>query len=102
MAHGAGDPWTLEAETSAEPALRVVIADDDVLLRSGVASLLSGSGFEVVGEAGDAAELLALVPVSRRRHPSLPGGDDAPPVSVVASPQFAGFGVAPVSHPRRT
>ena len=61
MAHGAGDPWTLEAETSAEPALRVVIADDDVLLRSGVASLLSGSGFEVVGEAGDAAELLALV-----------------------------------------
>ena len=52
---------TSEAETSAEPALRVVIADDDVLLRSGVASLLSGSGFEVVGEAGDAAELLALV-----------------------------------------
>ena len=52
---------TTEAETSAEPALRVVIADDDVLLRAGVASLLSRSGFDVVAEAGDAVELLALV-----------------------------------------
>ncbi|OBH01457.1 DNA-binding response regulator [Mycobacterium sp. E136] len=42
-------------------ALRVVIADDDVLLREGVASLLQRSDFEVSGQAGDAAELLDLV-----------------------------------------
>jgi DNA-binding NarL/FixJ family response regulator len=42
---------------------RVVLADDDVLLREGLASLLDRSGFEVVGQAGDGAELLALVRV---------------------------------------
>jgi DNA-binding NarL/FixJ family response regulator len=42
-------------------AVRVVIADDDVLLREGLASLLGRSGFEVIGQAGDATELLALV-----------------------------------------
>jgi DNA-binding NarL/FixJ family response regulator len=39
----------------------VVLAEDDVLLREGLASLLGRSGFEVVGQAGDAGELLALV-----------------------------------------
>jgi serine/threonine-protein kinase PknK len=42
-------------------APRVVLADDDVLLREGLASLLDRSGFEVVGQAGDGAGLLALV-----------------------------------------
>src|SRR5215211_2813101 len=42
-------------------AWRVAIANDDVLLREGLASLLERSGFEVVGKAGDATELLALV-----------------------------------------
>jgi DNA-binding NarL/FixJ family response regulator len=41
--------------------LRVVIAEDDVLLREGLASLLERSGFQVVGQAGDAARLLELV-----------------------------------------
>jgi DNA-binding NarL/FixJ family response regulator len=40
---------------------RVVVADDDVLLREGVVSVLERSGFEVVGQAGDADELLGLV-----------------------------------------
>jgi DNA-binding NarL/FixJ family response regulator len=40
---------------------RVVVADDDVLLREGLASLLAHSGLEVVGQAGDGIELLALV-----------------------------------------
>jgi DNA-binding NarL/FixJ family response regulator len=44
-----------------EHAARVVVADDDVLLREGLASLLQRSGFDVVGQAGDGAELLALV-----------------------------------------
>jgi DNA-binding NarL/FixJ family response regulator len=39
----------------------LVIADDDVLLREGLASLLEGSGFKVVGRVGDATELLAMV-----------------------------------------
>ena len=40
---------------------RVVLAEDDVLLREGLASLLARSGFQVVGQAGDAAGLLKLV-----------------------------------------
>jgi serine/threonine-protein kinase PknK len=41
--------------------LRVVLAEDDILLRAGLASLLDRSGFEVVGQAGDGAQLLPLV-----------------------------------------
>jgi serine/threonine-protein kinase PknK len=40
---------------------RVVVADDDVLLREGLASLLGRSGFEVVGQTGDSREVLGLV-----------------------------------------
>jgi DNA-binding NarL/FixJ family response regulator len=39
----------------------VVLADDDVLLRESLASPLDRSGLEVVGQAGDAAELMDLV-----------------------------------------
>src|SRR5580704_958973 len=39
---------------------RVVLAEDDVLLREGLASLLERSGYEVVGQAGDGTRLLAL------------------------------------------
>jgi DNA-binding NarL/FixJ family response regulator len=39
----------------------VVVADDDVLLREGLASLLDRSGFQVVGKAADGTELLELV-----------------------------------------
>jgi DNA-binding NarL/FixJ family response regulator len=41
--------------------LRVILADDDVLLREGIASLLERSGFEVVGQAGESSELVELV-----------------------------------------
>jgi DNA-binding NarL/FixJ family response regulator len=41
--------------------VRVVIADDSVLLREGVASLLEDAGFEVVGQAGDSDDLLLKV-----------------------------------------
>ena len=40
---------------------RIALADDDVLLREGLTRLLEGSGFVVVGQAGDADELLELV-----------------------------------------
>jgi DNA-binding NarL/FixJ family response regulator len=42
-------------------ALQVVVADDDVLLREGLASLLERSGFDVIGKAADATELLTIV-----------------------------------------
>ena len=41
--------------------IRVVLADDSVLLREGIARLLEDVGFEVVGQAGDADELLRKV-----------------------------------------
>jgi DNA-binding NarL/FixJ family response regulator len=47
---------------------RIVLADDDTLLREGIASLLRGAGFDVVGQARDANELLTLV---RHQHPDL-------------------------------
>jgi DNA-binding NarL/FixJ family response regulator len=47
---------------------RVVLADDEVLLREGLAGLLERSGFEVVGQGGDGPELIALV---REHRPEL-------------------------------
>jgi DNA-binding NarL/FixJ family response regulator len=52
----------------ADDMLRVVIADDDVLLREGLTSLLEQSGFQVVGQADDASALLDLV---RAHEPDL-------------------------------
>ncbi|SHW52468.1 Putative two-component system response regulator, LuxR family [Mycobacteroides abscessus subsp. abscessus] len=49
-------------------AIRVLVADDDTLLREGVASVLEKAGFEVVGRAGDATALLELV---RTESPNL-------------------------------
>jgi DNA-binding NarL/FixJ family response regulator len=53
---------------SAMSGLRVVLAEDDILLREGLASLLERSGFEVVGQAGSGTQLLALV---RQQAPEL-------------------------------
>jgi DNA-binding NarL/FixJ family response regulator len=41
--------------------MRIVIAEDTVLLREGLAGLLEDAGHQVVGKAGDADTLLALV-----------------------------------------
>ena len=41
--------------------MRVVVADDSVLLREGVVHLLKEAGFDVVGQAGNAEELLLKV-----------------------------------------
>ena len=45
--------------------MRVVVADDSVLFREGLAQLLEGSGFEVVGRAGDRKQVLASVLAQR-------------------------------------
>ena len=47
--------------TAGESRMRVVIADDSVLLREGITRLLEESGFDVAGQAGDAEDLLRKV-----------------------------------------
>jgi DNA-binding NarL/FixJ family response regulator len=42
-------------------ALRVVVAEDSMLLRAGIVRVLEGTGFAVAGEAQDAVELLEMV-----------------------------------------
>jgi DNA-binding NarL/FixJ family response regulator len=49
-------------------AKRVVLAEDDVLLREGLAGLLERSSFEVVGQCGNPSELIELV---REHRPDL-------------------------------
>jgi DNA-binding NarL/FixJ family response regulator len=44
---------------------RVVLAEDDVLLREGLASLLESSGYAVLGQAGDGGRLLSLTRAGR-------------------------------------
>jgi DNA-binding NarL/FixJ family response regulator len=58
---GSADSAPTEESDSPSSALRVIVADDDVLLREGLASLLVRSGFDVVGRAGNGTEALALV-----------------------------------------
>jgi DNA-binding NarL/FixJ family response regulator len=52
-------------ESGETTPLRVVIADDDVLLREGLASLMERSGLKVVGQAGDGTGLRSLVRETR-------------------------------------
>jgi len=59
--------------------VRVVIAEDTVLLREGLAGLLEDAGHEVVGRAGDADTLLALV------------GEHAPDLAIVDVRMPPGF-----------
>ncbi len=62
------DAMSVEEMSVDRAVRRVVVADDDVLLRAGLAGLLERSGFEIAGQAGDAEELLAVV---RRELPDL-------------------------------
>src|SRR6478609_3714734 len=57
-ARGSSPVRTPKAQAS---RVRVVLAEDDLLLREGLASLLERSGFDVVGQAGDGTQLLAIV-----------------------------------------
>jgi len=45
--------------------LRIVLADDSVLLREGIARLLEDAGFEIVAQSGSADDLLRHVPMHR-------------------------------------
>jgi serine/threonine-protein kinase PknK len=50
---------------SGRTGLRVVLAEDDVLLREGLVSLLERSGYDVAGQVGDGTQLLALARETR-------------------------------------
>ena len=76
---GAGG--SLEEE---QARMRVVLADDSILLREGIARLLAEAGFEVVGQASTADELVRMV------------GSDTPNVAVVdirMPPDFTDEGI---------
>jgi len=73
--------------------LRVVIADDDVLLREGVCAVLTQAGFEVAGQAGSADELIELV---HERPP------DLAIVDIRMPPYHEGGGLQAAHEIRRT
>lgn len=66
----------------------MVVADDDVLMREGLARLLEDAGYEVVGQAGDGSQLLGLV---REDQPDLAIG------GIFAGSNVDGAGIAPAS-----
>jgi DNA-binding NarL/FixJ family response regulator len=57
-----------ERPVSAVPSPRVIVADDDILLREGVASLLTRAGLDVIGQAGDGPTVLSQ---ARALHPDV-------------------------------
>jgi len=84
--------------------MRLVIADDEALLREGLARMLEDSGFEVVGRCGDAEALLRMV---EDRRPDVaivdirmpPGhGDDGLVAAQEIRRRFPDVGVLVLSH----
>ena len=59
------DPVTAGAAARAQVRLRVVIAEDTMLLREGLRRVLTDAGLDVAGTAGDADQLLQLVEALR-------------------------------------
>lgn len=78
---------------STRSALRIVVADDNALLREGIASLLTEAGHEVVGRSGDAHDLL----VKTRTH-----APDIAIVDVSMPPRHADDGLVAAAEIRRT
>ncbi|MFL6084956.1 MAG: protein kinase domain-containing protein [Mycobacterium sp.] len=58
---GAHSAAAIHSPNTPASRVRVVLAEDDLLLREGLASLLQRSGFDVIGQAGDGNQLLAIV-----------------------------------------
>lgn len=65
-------------------AVRLILADDHVLVRQGLKSLLQSAGFVIAGEAGDGREAVRLV---RRENPDVAVMD-------ISMPQFNGLNAA--------
>ena len=73
--------------------MRVVVADDSMLLREGLARLLVDAGFDVVGKAGDPDQLLATV---RQTRPQVAI------VDIKMPPTHTDEGIAAAQEIRRT
>jgi DNA-binding NarL/FixJ family response regulator len=65
---GDGSAWRIEWKALETAPVRVVVAEDSVLVRAGVVRLLLEEGFDVVADVGDADALLAA---AREHHPEL-------------------------------
>jgi DNA-binding NarL/FixJ family response regulator len=81
--------------TGGDHPVRVVLADDAALLREALAAALVAAGFEVQGQAGDVAELMALV---ERLDP----GPDVVILDVRMPPTHTTEGLAAARHLRET
>jgi DNA-binding NarL/FixJ family response regulator len=92
MASSDVTPSQSDLPEEAASALRVVVADDDALLREGIASLLRGAGHDVVGRAGNADDLLLKV------RSYLP---DVAIVDVRMPPRYADDGLLAAAEIRR-
>jgi DNA-binding NarL/FixJ family response regulator len=73
--------------------VRVILADDAVLLREGLARILGESGFEVVGQVGDGPSLVRLV---RQEAP------DVAVIDIRMPPGFASEGIDAAAEIRST
>jgi DNA-binding NarL/FixJ family response regulator len=49
---------TVQAEMADTPSIRIVVGEDQPIVREGIVRVLEGAGFEVVGVAGDAEDLI--------------------------------------------
>jgi two-component system, response regulator PdtaR len=81
--------------TPGSPARRVVIAEDEVLIRMDLAEMLSEEGYEVVGQAGDGAKAIEL---AEELRPDLVILDVKMPVldGIAAAERIATQRIAPV------
>lgn len=83
------------SEHSASSPRRVVVAEDEVLIRMDLAEMLTEEGYEVVGQAGDGARAVEL---AEQHRPDLVILDVKMPVldGIAAAEQIAAARIAPV------
>lgn len=81
MAHHRTGPWIsgrqCRQRTGFEMSLRILLADDHVIVRQGIRNLLTQAGHDVVGEAGNGREAVRL---ARDLHPDIAVLDLAMPL----------------------
>lgn len=85
----------IDQPTPGSPVRRVVIAEDEVLIRMDLAEMLSEEGYEVVGQAGDGAKAIEL---AEELRPDLVILDVKMPVldGIAAAERIASQRIAPV------
>jgi AmiR/NasT family two-component response regulator len=84
-----------DGDVATTPARRVVVAEDEALIRLDIVEMLRDAGFDVVGEAGDGEEAVRL---AEEHRPDLVVMDIKMPVldGISAAERIAGARIAPV------